>query len=187
VGLSHEELNRRAARLGPGSGGVLALDWLNGCRTPLMDGRLSGALVGITINTRPEQIYRAMMEGVAFGLRWIVDTMVEAGVPVERFVAGGGLPGKSPLLMQICADVLGKEIRLAGSDESVALGAAILGCVAAGEGVSVGEVIGAMARVREDVVYRPNAEARAEYAGLYRLYRELGNLAPVMRRLREFG
>ena len=106
TGLSHEELNRRAESLPPGSGGVVALDWLNGCRTPLMDGRLSGAFVGVTLDTKPEQVYRAIMEATAFGVRWIVETLREAGVPCRRFVASGGLPGKSPLLMQIYSDVL---------------------------------------------------------------------------------
>jgi L-ribulokinase len=96
--------------------------------------------------------------------------------------------------MQICADVLGAEIRLAASDQSVALGAAILGCIAAGEAAtgykSIGEAIGAMARVRDDVVYRPGA-GRERYAELYLLYRELsagaGTVAEVMRRLRAMG
>jgi L-ribulokinase len=159
-----------------------------------MDAGLSGAFVGITLATQPEQLYRAMLEATALGMRWIVDTLVEAGVPVERFVAGGGLPGKSPLLMQICADVLNAEIRLAASEQSVALGAAILGCIAAGREAtgyaSIGEAIGAMARVREDVVYRPGA-AVARYADLYALYRELGRgdgtVANVMRVLRTLG
>jgi L-ribulokinase len=192
VQLSHEELNRRAAALGPGSGGVIALDWLNGCRTPLMDGRLSGAFVGLTLGTRPEQLYRALLEATAMGVRWIRDTLVDAGVPVERYVAGGGLPGKSPLLMQICADVLGAEIRPAASDQPVALGAAILGCLAAGEAAtghaSAESAIGAMARVRTDVAYRPEPAARARYEELYPLYRELaaetGTVANAMRRLR---
>jgi len=192
LGKSHEELNGRAAELGPGSGGVLALDWLNGCRTPLMDGRLSGAFVGLTLGTRPEQLYRAMLEGTALGVRWIRDTLRDAGVPVNHHVAGGGLPGKSPLLMQICADVLGAEIRLAASDQAVALGAAILGCLAAGEQStghrSIADAIRAMARVREDVVYRPDPATRDRYDALYALYRELGAadgvLGTAMRRLR---
>jgi L-ribulokinase len=194
VGESHEELNRRAALLGPGSGGVLALDWLNGCRTPLMDSRLSGAFVGVTTGTRPEQLYRAMLEGAALGLRWIRDTLRDAGVPVERYVAGGGLPGRSPLLMQICADVLGAEIRLAASDQAVAVGAAILGCIAAGEAAtghgSIVEAIRAIAREREDLSYRPEAAASARYEALYGLYRELaaadGALRGVMQKLREW-
>ena len=193
-GISHEEATARAATLPPGSGGVLALDWLNGCRTPLMDGRLSGAFVGMTLGTRPEQLYRALMEATALGLRWIVDTLRGAGVPVERFVASGGLPGKSPLLMQIYADVLGEPILLAESDQSVALGAAILGCLAAGPAATghagANEAIAAMARQRADLVYHPSDHARSSYERLYGLYRKLaasnGATADVMRELRSF-
>jgi L-ribulokinase len=172
---------------------VLALDWLNGCRTPLMDGRLSGAFVGVTLSTRPEQLYRAMLEATAFGLKWVCDTMETAGVPVRRFVASGGLPARSPLLMQICADVLGEKIKLARSDRSVALGAAILGCIAAGTEATgyaaISQAIQAMAGVREDLVYRPDLDARKQYARVYTLYRELakpdGAVADVMRQLRD--
>src|SRR5207248_10480738 len=192
VGLSHAELNERSAKLPPGSGGVMALDWLNGCRTPLMDGRLSGGFVGLTLQTRPEQLYRALMEATAFGLRWIVDTLRDAGVPVRRFVASGGLPAKSPLLMQIYADVLDERIKLAQSEQSVALGAAILGCLAAGQEAtghaSISQAIHAMARQRDDLVYRPDLRARKDYTKLYTLYRSLaecnGPLARVMRELR---
>jgi L-ribulokinase len=190
--LSHEQMTTLASKLGPGSGGVLALDWLNGCRTPLMDGRLSGAFVGLTLGTRPEQMYRALMEATACGVRWIVDTLRDAGVPVRRFVASGGLPAKNPLLMQIYADVLNERITLAESDQSVALGAAILGCLAAGEAATgyaqVSQAIQAMARQREDLVYRPELSARAKYDKLYELYRTIGagdgKLAGVMRELR---
>jgi L-ribulokinase len=192
LGLSHAELNARAAKLPPGSGGVLAIDWLNGCRTPLMDGRLSGGFVGLTLGTRPEQLYRAMMEATAFGVRWIVDTLTDAGVPVREFVASGGLPAKSPLLMQIYADVLGARIRLASSDQSVALGAAILGCAAAGSSATgyatIDEIVRAMVPEREQVTYTPDAVRHRTYDELYRSYRSLaspdGALADVMRRLR---
>jgi L-ribulokinase len=191
--LSHDELNRRASQLPPGSGGVLATDWLNGCRSPLMDGRLSGALVGLTLGTTPQQIYRAMMEATAFGLRWICDTLRDAGVPVRRFVASGGLPKRSPLLMQIYSDVLDARIKLAPTDQSVALGAAILGCLAAGREASgyasMSQAIHAMAPEREDLVYRPDLRARKAYDQLYEVYRALvtdpGQLTTAMRRLRE--
>jgi len=191
-GLSHADLNREAAALPPGSGGVLALDWLNGCRTPLMDGRLSGAFVGVTLNTQPAQMYRALMEATAFGVRWIVETLQDAGVPVKRFVASGGLPVKSPLLMQIYADVLGKPIKLAESDQSVALGAAILGCLAAGPSATgyrtAPAAIKAMARQREDLEYKPTPAAKKQYERLYGYYRRLGAgdgvVAKIMRELR---
>jgi len=195
TGQSHETLNARASELPPGSGGVIALDWLNGCRTPLMDGRVSGALVGMTLNTRPEQLYRAMMEATAFGVRWIVQTLREGGVPVKRFVASGGLPSRSPLLMQIYADVLNAKILLPETDQSVAMGAAILGCIAAGRAVtgyaSIGQAIRTMSRFRQDLVYSPNATVRRRYETLYPLYRALadgqGTVASVMRSVRELA
>ena len=192
--LSHTEMTRRAADLAPGSGGVLALDWLNGCRTPLMDGRLSGSFIGLTLNTKPEQLYRAQMEATAFGLRWIVQLLREAGVPVERFVASGGLPTKSPLLMQIYADVLGESIKLAESENSVALGAAILGCLVAGESsghASMQAAVRAMARQHEEPTYRPDTRRQKQYDKLYALYRAIGEcdgvLARTMRELRQMA
>ena len=193
--LSHEQMTSRAAELPPGSGGVLAVDWLNGCRTPLMDGRLSGAFLGLTLGTRPEQIYRALIEATAMGLRWIAQTLREAGVPVRRFVASGGLPDKSPLLMQIYADVLGEPIELAESPHSVALGAAILGCMAAGHESTghktIEDAVRAMARQRADLLYRPNPDAHAQYDKLYAIYRSMtqcdGTMAQAMRDLRQLA
>jgi len=194
-GLSHETLSRDAAKLSPGADGVLAIDWFNGCRTPLMDPNVSGAFIGLTLATKPEQLYRALIEATAFGVRWIVETLRESGVPVRRFVASGGLPQKNPLLMQIYADVLNEKIALAASDQSVALGAAILGVLAAGEEVTgyaqVSQAIHAMAHQREDLVYRPDLQARKEYDKLYALYRTLadpaGPVTAVMRQLRGHG
>jgi L-ribulokinase len=195
LNCSHEDLSVKAAELPPGSNGVLAIDWLNGCRTPLMDPHLSGAFVGLTLATRPEQLYRALIEATAFGVRWIVDTLRSAGVPVRRFVASGGLPGRSPLLMQIYSDVLNEKIAIAQSDQSVALGAAILGCLAAGAEASgyaqMSQAIHAMARQRDDLIYRPDLAARKQYDRIYPLYRELtqagGAVAQVMRGLRELS
>jgi L-ribulokinase len=193
--LSHDDMTTRAALLPPGSGGVLALDWLNGCRTPLMDGRLSGAFVGLTLGTRPEQLYRALIEATAFGARWIVETLRAGGVPVRAFVASGGLPSKNPLMMQVYADVLNEPIRLAASDQSVALGAAILGCLAAGPDAAghadAGAAIRAMAPQREDLVFRPRQQSVSQYERIYAMYRSLareeGGLMPVMRALRELA
>jgi L-ribulokinase len=160
-----------------------------------MDGNLSGAFVGITLSTTPPQLYRALIEATAFGLRWIVDALQQAGVPVRRFVASGGLPAKSPLLMQIYAEVLNERIALAESDQSVSLGAAILGCLAAGEQVTgyaqASQAIHAMARQREDLLYRPDLQSRKAYDELYKVYRTLadpaGPLATSMRQLREIA
>jgi L-ribulokinase len=189
---SHEELTKKAVGLPPGSGGVTAIDWLNGCRTPLMDSRVSGAMIGLTLSTRPEQIYRAMIEATAFGLRWICETLRDAGVPIDCFVAAGGLPIKSPLLMQIYADVLGEDISLASTDQSVALGAAILGTLAAGPQASghqtFTDAIHAMAPLRPEPTYRPDPERHHRYLVLYDIYRKLtardGTLAQAMREIR---
>lgn len=186
VGSTHEALTREAARLPPG--GVLALDWLNGCRTPLMDGRLAGAFAGLTLGTTPAHLYRAMIEATGFGVRWIVDTLRDAGVPVRRLVASGGLPRKSPLLMQIYADILGQPIRAAASDQSVALGAAMLGAIACGAGAPT-RVIRAMTPRREPAPVRPRPAMRRAYEPLYRLYRDLaagdGATAAALRALRD--
>ncbi|HEX8322856.1 MAG TPA: ribulokinase [Tepidisphaeraceae bacterium] len=189
-GLSHAQMNERAAELPPGSGGVLALDWLNGCRTPLMDGRLSGCFVGLTLGTRPEQMYRALMEATAFGVRWIVDTLKAGGVGVDAYVASGGLPAKSPLLMRIYADVLNAPIRVAASDQSCGLGAAILGASAAQTNpAAVVALTYAMAPQTSAVTYTPDPQRQAAYEPLYAAYRTLakpdGELATVMRQLSE--
>lgn len=193
--LSHAEMTARAAALPPGSGGVLAIDWLNGARTPLMDGRLSGALVGLTLTTRPEQMYRALIEATALGLRRIVETLRAGGVQVRRFVASGGLPGKSPLLMQIYADVLGEPIAVAATDQSVALGAAILGCLAAGPAASgyadAASAVQAMTPRAPAATYRPDPARGPAYVRLYEIYARLTDgeapLAGAMRSLRSFA
>jgi L-ribulokinase len=193
LGTSHAQLNELAAKLPPGSGGVLAVDWLNGCRTPLMDGRLSGGFLGLTLATRPEQLYRAMMEATAFGLRWIRDTLEGAGVPVRRYVASGGLPAKSPLLMQIYADVLNAPIAQSTADEPVARGAAVLGCAAAGAAATgyetVEQVVRAMAPSEGGAVtHSPGPAAACAYDALYAMYRRAcapaGEVVAVMRALR---
>jgi L-ribulokinase len=128
-------------------------------------------------------------------VKWICDTLESGGVPVRRFVASGGLPVKSPLLIQIYADVLDSKIQLAESDQSVALGAAILGCLAADPEVTgypaMSTAVQAMARQREDLVYRPDLDAKRQYAKLYEVYRSLtacdGQVAGAMRALRQFS
>jgi L-ribulokinase len=188
--LSHDTLAARAAAVPPGSGGVLAVDWLGGCRTPLMDNRLSGAFVGVRLDTTPAQLYRALIESTAFGVRAIVETLRAADLPVRQFVASGGLPVKSPLLMQVCADVLDHPIRLAASPQSVALGAAILGALAAEPNPSPGrvrDVVHHCARTAADVTYHPRAEAARAYDEVYALYRGIthpdGPAVQIMRRL----
>src|SRR4029079_1577250 len=120
-----ETLTQQAETLSPGADGVMCMYWFNGCRTPLMDGSLRGAFVGLSLGHGPQHMYRALMEASAFGVRWIVDFVREHKVPVEEFVATGGLPHHNPLLVKIYSDVLGETILVHPSKQGPALGAAI--------------------------------------------------------------
>jgi L-ribulokinase len=126
-------LEEKAARLMPGESGLLALDWWNGNRSVLVDVDLTGLLLGATLATRPEEIYRALIEATAYGTRVIVDAFQNNGVPIRELVACGGLPEKNKLLMQIYADVTGREIKVTASKQTPALGSAMFGAVAAGK------------------------------------------------------
>ncbi len=132
-GLSlHDILAEKASRLRPGQSGLLALDWWNGNRSTLSDADLSGLVVGCTLSTTAEEIYRALIEATAFGTRVIIDAFTGKGIPVRSIVTGGGLT-RNAMLMQIYADVTGREMKVAGSMQAAAHGAAILGAVAAGQ------------------------------------------------------
>jgi L-ribulokinase len=187
----HEVLSERAASLRPGETGLVALDWWNGNRSTLVDAELSGLLVGATLATRPEHIYRALVESTAFGTRVIADALQSGGVPVTRVVAGGGLT-RNRVLMQIYADVLGIEIEVAGASQASGLGAAMLGAVAAGAAsgghASIEDAAAAMAPGPTER-YQCDPLAHARYDALYALYCELydtfGRKSELMHRLRE--
>jgi L-ribulokinase len=166
-------LSQSAAALAPGADGVLCLDWLNGCRTPLMDGSLTGAFTGLTLHHSPAHLYRALLEASAFGVRWIVELLREHGVPVERFVATGGLPHHNPLVVEVYADVLGAPVTVHPCKHGPALGAAILGALAAGAFASPNAAIRAMATAKSAPVIKPKPKHRAAYDALYARYREL--------------
>ena len=165
-----ELLTARAEGLGPGASGVLALDWWNGNRSTLGRSDVSGLLLGATLSTRPEEIFHALIEATAFGTRAIVESFTDQGLPIESIVGGGGLT-RNGLLMQIYADVTGREIAVAGASQASALGAAMLGAVAAGDG-SLTDVVGRMAP-RPSRVYRPDERRRREYDVLYQQYKRL--------------
>jgi L-ribulokinase len=170
-------LDREAAALPPGAEGVMCVDWFNGCRTPLMNGSLKGAFAGLALYHRPAHLYRALLEASAFGVRWIVDLLRDGGVPVREFVATGGLPHHNPLVVQVYADVLGEIIIVPPTRQGPALGAAILGALAAGAFSSPGDAIRAMAALKPGTapVFEPNRLHRAAYDALYREYRRLGD------------
>jgi len=173
-------LDRDAADLPPGADGVLCIDWMNGCRTPLMDGSLKGAFQGLALQHGPAHLYRALLEASAFGLRWIVELLREGGVPIKRFVATGGLPHHNPLLIDIYASVLGEPIKIHPSTQGPALGAAILGVLAAGKSASgfasPQAAIKSMATGKSlgpARIVRPNRAWKKAYDQLYQDYRQV--------------
>jgi L-ribulokinase len=187
----HDVLAEQAAALRPGQSGLLALDWWNGNRSVLVDADLRGLLVGMTLATRAPEIYRALIEATAFGTRVIVEAFEQAGLRVDSIVACGGLPDRNPLLMQIFADVVDREIAVAASQQAPALGAAMFGAVAAGAAVgghaTIVEASSRMARLSEKR-FVPRPEHRDTYDALYGEYRRLHDVFgrggdDVMRRL----
>ncbi|GAC1670868.1 MAG: ribulokinase [Candidatus Limnocylindrales bacterium] len=169
----HVLLQEKASRLAVGESGLLALDWWNGNRSVLVDAGLGGLLIGATLATVPEEIYRALIEATAFGTRVIIETFEAHGVPIREIVACGGLADKSPLTMQIYADVSGRPFRLSASDQTPALGSAMFGAVAAGAAAgghaTIQDAAAAMARL-QDRAYEPIPGNQARYDTLYREY-----------------
>lgn len=172
----HQYLEREAAKLQPGESGVIALDWWNGNRSTLVDTDLTGVFLGLTLLTKPEEMYRALLEATAFGTRKIVEAFHQNGVSVDVLYACGGLPQKNQLLMQIYADVTNREIVIAASKHTPAVGAAMFAAVAAGEAdggyATIVDAAQAMAKVREETV-KPIPSHVAMYDQLYREYSEL--------------
>ncbi len=182
------QLTREAESIPAGSHGVRCLDWFNGCRTPLMDGTLKGAFTGLALNHQPAHLYRALLEASAFGLRWIVELLEEHEVPVKKLVATGGLPHHNRLLVPVYADVLGKPVTIHPSTQGPALGAAILGVIAAGRRTSgfatMSTAIRTMAAPRKDdperqaTIVRPRRTVRKAYDVAYAEYRQLASRSP---------
>ncbi|AYB45700.1 ribulokinase [Paenibacillus lautus] len=172
----HQWLEREAAAYKPGQTGLLALDWWNGNRSVLVDTDLTGLMLGMTLLTKPQEIYRALLEATAFGTRKIVDAFHENGVAVDVLYACGGLPQKNRLLMQIYADVTNREIYVADSKQTPALGAAMFAAVAAGQAQggydSIIEAAEKMARVKEET-FKPIPEHVEVYEQLYQEYSKL--------------
>ncbi len=174
----HALLTEKASRLAPGESGLLALDWWNGNRSVLVDVDLTGMMLGMTLQTKAEEIYRALIEATAFGTRIILENFEQSGIPVRQLYACGGIAKKNPLMMQIYADVTGKEIFIAKSDQAPALGSAMFGAVAAGKDRggfdTIFEAAKAIGKV-EARSYRPDAAAGAVYDRLYTEFKTLHN------------
>ena len=191
---SHEELTKGALKLQAGESGLLALDWNNGNRTVLVDQQLTGLLVGQTLYTTPAEIYRALIEATAFGALTIINRFEEYGVKIDEVVNCGGIADKSPLVMQIYADITGRPMKISRSAQTCALGSAIAAAVIAGAHKDFATAQKKMTGLKPKV-YKPNAKAHATYQELYTLYKELhdafgsqnwnGNLFGVMKKLIE--
>jgi L-ribulokinase len=165
----HTLLEEPAAALAAGESGLLALDWWNGNRSVLVDAGLSGLVVGLSLATRPHELYRALLEATAFGTRVIVEAFERAGLPVDRILACGGLPQRNRLLMQIYADVLGRPLESAGSTQAPALGSAMFGAVAGGAYESILAASRQMAPPVAET-YVPDSRNRRVYEVLFQEY-----------------
>lgn len=162
-------LVEKMAQLVPGESGLLALDWWNGNRSILVDSDLSGLFIGMNLNTKPEEMFRAIIEATAFGCRTIIENYRDHGVPVEQIIATGGIATKDPVTMQIFADVLGQEISVSGAAHGSAVGSAICAAYASGEYPTLSSAIEAMGS-ESTVVYRPHPHNSVVYNELYREY-----------------
>jgi L-ribulokinase len=184
----HAHLSQLAGDQRVGAHGLVALDWNNGNRSVLVDHELSGLIVGLTLDTRAEDIYRALIEATAFGTRVILDAFADAGVPVRELFAAGGLI-KNPVIMQIYADVTRMPLHVIGSDQGPALGSAMHAAVAAGLHADIQAAAAAMGKVARDA-YLPDEERADAYDALYehyvRLHDHFGRGGDdVMHRLRD--
>ncbi len=169
-------LDEKAEKLSPGESGLLALDWWNGNRSVLVDVDLTGLILGMTLLTKPEEIYRALIEATAFGTKMIVETFKEHGVPVVELYAAGGIAEKNPLMMQIYSDVTNMDIRIAASPQAAALGSAIYAAVAAGKEKGGYDDICAAAKNMgkvKDKYYTPDRSSASIYESLYEEYKKL--------------
>ena len=167
----HQHLTDLAADEAVGAHGLVVLDWHSGNRSVLVDHELSGTVLGLTLTTTAEQVYRALLEATAFGTRVIVDTFASSGVPVKEFIVAGGLL-KNKFLMQLYSDVTRLPISTIDTDQGPELGSAIHAEVAAGEYPNVNAAADAMGKVNKHV-YTPNEERSLQYDKLYREYLEL--------------
>lgn len=176
-GLSpHQLLTQKLEGVHAGDTGLIALDWLNGVRSPLMDFELNGLIVGLNLRTKPEEIYMALVESTAFGTRIILESFEKAGLPVREIVLGGGIPAKNAFVVRTFANVLRRPVRICASKQASALGAAMLGICAAPESVtgyrSLAEIVGRLGQVQQDIV-RPETTEADVYDKLYADYLEL--------------
>lgn len=172
----HKLLTQKLEGYHAGDSGLLALDWFNGVRSPLMDFDLSGMILGMDLLTKPEEIYLALIEATAYGTRLIMEQFEQVGIEIKSVILGGGIPMKNPLLVQIYADILNRRIRLSGTAQACARGAAILGIAAAPQEVTgykdVAEIACTIGR-QSETIYDPKPDNSIVYDKLYEEYKKL--------------
>lgn len=172
----HKLLEEKANKLAIGESGLLALDWWNGNRSVLVDTDLTGLILGLTLSTKPEEIYRALIEATAFGKRLVIDTFKKAGVEINQLMVCGGLPHKNQMLNQIYADITQKEISIASHLQAPAIGAAMFASVAAGKEAggynNIEEAAAKIARIQDEKI-TPIAKNMEKYDALYQEYVKL--------------
>jgi L-ribulokinase len=166
-------LSGQAADRSPSPGDPLALDWLNGRRTPDANQLLKGAITGLNLGTDAPQVFRSIAEATCFGAKSIVDRFISEGIPVKGLIGLGGVAKKSPFIMQMMADVMDRPIRIHASEQTCALGAAMFAATTAG---LYPRVENAMAAIGQgfDATYNPNPARTATYVDRYQQYKSLG-------------
>ncbi len=174
-GSTHVSLEQQALKLRPGETGLLALDWWNGNRSVLADADLTGVICGLTLQSTPDQIYRALLESIAFGNRRIVENFAEHRLPMSEIVACGGIATASPLLMQLYADVSGLPVHVPASAEVPARGSALFGAVAGGAFEDIDSAVVAT-KPPTARTYSPDPAAHQIYEEVYAIYRRIYDL-----------
>ena len=173
--VSIADLERDAASIPPGAGGVCAIDWFNGRRTPDADTTLTGALLGLNLGSTAPMLFRSLLESTVFGARAIIERFREEGISVKNVVAIGGISRKSPLVMQMCADVFNMPVKVAKCDQACALGGAMFAAVAAGVFPDIKAAMAAMG-AGFDLVYTPDSANVPVYESLYQRYLHNGKM-----------
>ena len=167
------KLSEEAAKIPIGESGIVALDWMNGRRTPDANQALKGAIMGLNLGSDAALIFKALVEATCFGSRKIADRFMEEGIPINKVVALGGVAKKSPFVMQVMADVLNMPIKVAKSEQTPALGAAMLAAVASGVHPNIESAKNAMGS-GFDAEYHPIPENVNKYKPLYEKYKAFG-------------
>ncbi len=184
----HALMREKLKHTAPGSSGLICLDWFNGNRSILGDADLSGVILGLTLQTKPEEIYRGLLESSVFGTRRILEQIEAGGISIDEIIACGGIALKDKFMMQMFADITNRPIRVCASTQGPALSMAMYASVAAGEYKTLEDAVNVMAKM-SDITYLPNPENHCVYNEIYEQYKivhdTFGLQNKVMKRLKE--